>query len=119
MALQIWSMTAFTDVSIESYSSIKILSVLIGVFSIGPTIVSLEKFMNEHAAGTLQTIQKNMEQQKEISNQLMTELEQNAFMPFEQQENDKNDKNDNNGNIQNDPDIDDIDGFDLDGVMEI
>ena len=143
IALQIWSMTAFTDVSLKSYSIIKIISVTLGILSIGPTIVSLEKFMNEHAQGTMQKIQKNMEQQKEISNQLMQEIEQNAFMSFEDEENENNENNEHdenngndinnnnaqlehenvNGSIQNGNgggggDSDSDDGFDLDGDVD-
>eukprot|EP01084_Bolivina_argentea_P270200 459388_1 len=129
IALQIWSMTAFTDVTIDSYSPIKITSVLIGILSIGPTIVSLEKFINEHAQSALQTIQRNMEQQKSVTNQLMAEIAENAFMPYdepnssqsinnnhsivEQRSIDTNDMN-NNNNYNNMSDDESDDGFDLD-----
>ena len=128
IALQIWSMTAFANVSLESYSLIKILSVIFGILSIGPTVVGLVKFMNEHAQGTLLTIQKNMDKQKEISNKLMEEIEQNAFVSFDDELNVKG--NDGvhsatdpihlnmmvkNGTIQNGgDDSDSDDGFDLD-----
>lgn len=136
IALQIWSMTAFADVSLESYSFIKILSVSLGIISIGPTIVGLVKFMNENGQETLQTIQKNMDKQKEISNKLMEEIEQNAFISFEDQEDEQNgddqiNNNENghsllqqpsisevsqNGNMGGDSDSDD--GFDLDGDVD-
>merc|ERR1712228_130293 len=79
---------------LSSYSFIKILSIVLGIASIGPTIVSLEKFMNEHGFNTLRTIQKNMKQQKEISNQLMSEMEQNDFVSLDDSSNENklNDK---------------------------
>ena len=67
LSLQIWSMTAFADVSAASYSAIKLLSVAVSILSLGPSIVSLEKFMNEHAHSTLQRIQNNMNLQRDTA----------------------------------------------------
>eukprot|EP01083_Nonionella_stella_P007888 22696_1 len=105
IALQIWSLIAFTDITLESYSAIKIISISLGILSIGPTIVSLEKFMNEHAQSTLKTIKKNMKQQKEVSKQLMADVEDNAFIAFEDEEETKKEHHESDS---------DDDGFDLD-----
>eukprot|EP00483_Globobulimina_turgida_P009269 UN09288 len=70
--------------------------------------------MNEHAQSTLQTIQKNMQQQKEISNQLSSQLI--PQIPYQVQPEEIQEKKGNiqiNNNISNDTDSDD--GFDLDG----
>lgn len=68
--------------------------------------------MNEHGFNTLRTIQKNMKQQKEISNQLMSEMEQNDFVSLDDSSNEN--KEHSKSKTLSDGDDDD-DSFNMDG----
>lgn len=136
VALQIWSMIAFADVTMSAYSTAKIISISVGILSIGPTIVSLDKFMNEHAQGTLQQINNTVQKRKETENGLngklsmqssVTSTDQTNFVSFDDSEIIQRnqarfssfDHDDSRSYEHDDAETDSDDGFDLDAEVPI